>query len=463
MAVNEEVEAYLRSLYAQPEAEFVPFASPEAAVAFQPDMTPQAERPRFGSMLEGQVDPVTGRTLRKPAIQAVREARMAELTPMEAEAEAASLAFGEAMLGAAPMGTQTRAPLPAGMPSAGAGGPMAYMDALAAAQREDELAAGIGRILPSVEQVAQIQSRGAYRPTGLGAVPSAVSRVQQRQAAVADFLRQQREGELLAAQLDAMRALAEQRRREPTQREPVETEAQRKQREAAAEASRALAAKRRQPPTTPRAGAPRASQAPTREERLTGGLRREFEAQQAVKSFGEVQSAFGKVSEAAKGGSPASDLSMLYSYAKLLDPGSVVRESEFQTMAQTGAFGDKVAAAVKKLAIGERLTEAQRADFVKAARQQFAVYGKQFDEAANRYETLAKKAGVAPEDVVFRRKAFVEPKEQLAPAEASTALAPAPAGMVRIKDNKTQRVKEFPEADAMKLVGDPSGRFEVVR
>ena len=93
----------------------------------------------------------------------------------------------------------------------------------------------------------------------------------------------------------------------------------------------------------------------TREERITTDLRREVEAQPAGKAFGDVQSAYGKVSEAAKGNSPASDLSMLYSYAKLLDPGSVVRESEFQTMAQTGAFGDKVAAAVKKLAVGERL------------------------------------------------------------------------------------------------------------
>jgi hypothetical protein len=168
-----------------------------------------------------------------------------------------------------------------------------------------------------------------------------------------------------------------------------------------------------------------------------------------VKSFGDVQAAFGKVSEASKGGSPASDLSMLYSYAKLLDPGSVVRESEFQTMAQTGAFGDKVAAAVKKVAVGERLTEAQRADFVKAARQQLSVYEKQFNETANRYETLAKKSNVEPEDVVFRRAAFLDGDK--------SAAAPSKVKVRRKSDGK---IVEIPSTSVQQLVA--AGAVEVV-
>lgn len=331
------------------------------------------------------------------------------------------------------------------------GRPTSYLEALAAAQERDRMAAGFAGALAGVEQAAQIASRGLYRPMGMPRMPSAVSELEQRQKAVQDYLARQRAEEQAAIDAEYKRALIgrlEQPRAAGKAREELELISERAKTERARQeelAARAEKARRRPlaRPTKPE----RPSAAPTREERITTGLRREFEAQPAVKSFGDVQAAFGKVSEASKGGSPASDLSMLYSYAKLLDPGSVVRESEFQTMAQTGAFGDKVAAAVKKVAVGERLTEAQRADFVKAARQQLSVYERQFDETAKRYETLAKKSNVAPEDVVFRRTAFVEPSVQ-------------PPSVTRVKRKSDGKVVEVPSASVDSLLR--AGAIEVI-
>jgi hypothetical protein len=330
--------------------------------------------------------------------------------------------------------------------------PSSYLAALSAAQERDRMAAGFAGGLAGVEQAAQIASRGLYRPIGMPRAPSAVAEVEQRQRAVQDFLNQRRAEATAAIDAEYKRGLLA-RMAQPRVIGKTEEELELIGERAETERARQESLRREPKSRAVARVAPKAeripSQAPTREERITTGLRREFEAQPAVKSFGDVQAAFGKVSEASKGGSPASDLSMLYSYAKLLDPGSVVRESEFQTMAQTGAFGDKVAAAVKKVAVGERLTEAQRADFVKAARQQLSVYEKQFNETANRYETLAKKSNVEPEDVVFRRAAFLDGDK--------SAAAPSKVKVRRKSDGK---IVEIPSTSVQQLVA--AGAVEVV-
>jgi hypothetical protein len=354
------------------------------------------ERPRFDNLMAG---------LDAPRLQAEADVAL-ERGAADDVADMAGRRLGKDSV-FAPREAGTFSPLAAGrgVPAPndeGSGG--GYLAALRRAQRMDDLSAGMRRVYDSGQQLAEITSRGAYKAQPLGDMPSEVSKEEKRRAVVAEYLKQKRDGALADADIRLKNAHAD-FYGNPKPTPPAKPVLSQEQFDRLTESQIDANNRRGQPkPSKP----PRPTTGLTREERITTDLRREFETQPAVKTFGEVQSAFGKVSEAAKGNSPASDLSMLYSYAKLLDPGSVVRESEFQTMAQTGAFGDKVAAAVKKLAIGERLTEAQRADFVKAAKQQFDVYGKQFDESAARYEALAKKSGVTPEDVVFRRKAFVQ-------------------------------------------------------
>lgn len=338
--------------------------------------------------------------------------------------------------------------------------PSGYLAALDKARQLDAIQAAAAAASQGIAQVGQIASRGLFKPQAAPPILSAAADIEQRRAAVMDFVRQERERQRAAADLGltpfrrdlllqqtaAAKALAEQRAREPEPRpsliakQEAETEKIRKETE--------LLGKPK--PVSP----PKPSAAPTKEERITTGLRKEFEAQQAVKSFSEIQSSFGKIAEAAKGATPASDLSMLYSYAKLLDPGSVVRESEFSTMAQTGAFGDKVAAAVKKITSGQRLTDAQRQDFVRAGKEQFNVYKKQFDETAKRYEGLAAKSGVSPQDVVFRRQAFTDESGPSTP----TALPQAAPSTVRVRRKSDGRVVDVPAADVEKFVA--AGKVE---
>ena len=105
-------------------------------------------------------------------------------------------------------------------------------------------------------------------------------------------------------------------------------------------------------------------------------VRRALDTQLA--DFRATRRAYGRIESAAKRKGPASSLAMVFNYMKMLDPGSVVRESEFQTAAQAKAWIDKVdngsikvnpeatpgVAWVRRLAMGEVLNEKQKQDFL---------------------------------------------------------------------------------------------------
>lgn len=93
-------------------------------------------------------------------------------------------------------------------------------------------------------------------------------------------------------------------------------------------------------------------------------FRKEFTGVPAVKAFSEQRQAYGRVVASAQNPSPAGDMALIFNYMKILDPGSVVRESEFALAAQTGSYGERIKASVAQVANGEKLSDAMRADFV---------------------------------------------------------------------------------------------------
>lgn len=128
-------------------------------------------------------------------------------------------------------------------------------------------------------------------------------------------------------------------------------------------------------------------------------LRKEFNALPEVKQFQEVDAAYRKIQSAAKNVSAAGDLSLIFSYMKMLDPGSTVREGEFANAQNAGGVDDKLIAAYNNVRAGQRLTDSQRADFVNQAGQLYEAQRQQFSAAAKRYQGFATKKGLTPEDV----------------------------------------------------------------
>lgn len=128
-------------------------------------------------------------------------------------------------------------------------------------------------------------------------------------------------------------------------------------------------------------------------------LRGEFTKQS--KTWKTIRDSYGRVKESSVDPSAAGDLALIFNYMKILDPGSVVRESEFANAAASGAWGSRLQAAGLKIMRGERLSADMRADFVDRANRLYGAKQRQHQQLENTYTGLATRSGVDPKDVVL--------------------------------------------------------------
>ena len=127
-------------------------------------------------------------------------------------------------------------------------------------------------------------------------------------------------------------------------------------------------------------------------------LRKEFLTQS--KDYQKVRDAYMRVKASTHDPSPAGDLSLIFNYMKMLDPGSVVRESEFRTAAAAGSYGERIKAAANKVISGERLSPAMREDFVKKSGELSAGMERQHTKRVTNYSRLARRNDFPVDEVV---------------------------------------------------------------
>jgi hypothetical protein len=134
--------------------------------------------------------------------------------------------------------------------------------------------------------------------------------------------------------------------------------------------------------------------------KLTGDLRKEFNALPEVKAYKEVEVAIDKVKRAGSGTpNGASDMALLYAYMKLLDPGTGIKESEFQAAGNAGGLPARVQAQYEKLKTGALLNTEMRRDFIQQADGLYKSHQQQIAPVIERYRGLAEKGGIAADDV----------------------------------------------------------------
>jgi hypothetical protein len=147
-----------------------------------------------------------------------------------------------------------------------------------------------------------------------------------------------------------------------------------------------------------------------------------------------LQENFEKVDAAAKNVSPAGDVTLIFGFMKMIDPGSVVREGEFATAQNTGSVPQRVVARYNAARRGERLTAEQRADFQSQAKNLFESQKPLQRELQERYRNLATMFDIPVEQVVYDlvdkkpivSAPVVQPGEQPAPAGAAQPVAAVP-------------------------------------
>lgn len=152
---------------------------------------------------------------------------------------------------------------------------------------------------------------------------------------------------------------------------------------------------------TPVTGTPQATGPSKDQLSREADLRKEYIGQQTVKDFQTVRDAYSNVKATSATPSPAGDISLIFSYMKILDPQSVVREGEFATAQNAAGVPDRIVNTYNRMLSGERLNETQRADFVKQAESIYQGRERQYLSLRNQYGTIARSAGARPDQVTL--------------------------------------------------------------
>ena len=128
-------------------------------------------------------------------------------------------------------------------------------------------------------------------------------------------------------------------------------------------------------------------------------MRKERSGLPTTKATQEVSAAFNKVQKAAEEPSAAGDLSLIFNYMKMLDPGSVVREGEFANAQNAAGVPTRVQNLYNRVISGERLSGMQRGDFMKQAGKVYSAQKAVQDRVDKSFMDLAQKRGIDPKDV----------------------------------------------------------------
>ncbi len=133
-------------------------------------------------------------------------------------------------------------------------------------------------------------------------------------------------------------------------------------------------------------------------------VRKEFNA--LTSDYRKVGDAFSRIKASYENPTPAGDLSMIFNYMKALDPGSVVRESEFANAENARAWFDNtnvptfVRLAYEKAVKGNKLLPEQRKDFYDMAVKLFEAQKNSFDNHSQFYKGLAQRRGWDENDII---------------------------------------------------------------
>lgn len=111
-----------------------------------------------------------------------------------------------------------------------------------------------------------------------------------------------------------------------------------------------------------------------------------FKAEPIYKDFNDMKSAFGQVVSSLSAGTPIGDVAGATKIMKLLDPGSVVRESELAIAMQASGRMDRLQNYFNNFMTGQTLTPTQRDDFQALANELYAAAGQAYNQKRDEYQ-----------------------------------------------------------------------------
>jgi hypothetical protein len=142
-------------------------------------------------------------------------------------------------------------------------------------------------------------------------------------------------------------------------------------------------------------------------------LNNKYEQALKANQFDEMEKAFKQVQLASRAGTPIGDVASAIKIMKLLDPGSVVRESELGiALNQTSGLVDRWTTFVNRKYTGQQLTPTQREEFRQIASDFYNIAQQSKNKLDQRFINYAKGAGVDPSLVVGSSGGYLEYDEE---------------------------------------------------
>jgi hypothetical protein len=130
------------------------------------------------------------------------------------------------------------------------------------------------------------------------------------------------------------------------------------------------------------------------------GLKLQGDIRQDLKGPKDTATAYQTMYNAATNPTQKGDTTMLYTFFKVLDPQSTVREGEIEMIKQSRSIPEKFKGMAIKLASGETLLESERADLLNQAYQYVANQQRGVTETIDMYKGYAKSFGLDPNKAV---------------------------------------------------------------
>lgn len=144
------------------------------------------------------------------------------------------------------------------------------------------------------------------------------------------------------------------------------------------------------------------------------------------KPFVLVRDAYQRVHTSARNPDAAGDLGLIFGYMKMLDPQSVVRETEFANAQNAAGVPDQIRNLWNRVKSGERLNPNQRAQFVGQADKYFQDAVRNQDQVVRQYTGRSSNLGINPKYVVEDLNTGLGTDDQGPPAPgAGGAAAPS--------------------------------------
>lgn len=145
-----------------------------------------------------------------------------------------------------------------------------------------------------------------------------------------------------------------------------------------------------------------------------GKFRKEYSDQ--TKGYQEVKSAYGRV--LASEDSAVGDLSLIFGYMKMLDPGSVVREGEFATAQNAAGVPERIQNIYNQVVSGQRLSPSQRTSFKGQAGKLYSTAQTQEATVRQGIERIAKGYGLNTANIFYEATETPPPGAGAAPPAA---------------------------------------------